>query len=142
MCKIETRWQHFLSTGSQAAAEFRNEYDKGKAIHAALAIQTNQTTDSDSPRSTFDQTADEFGFGIKKIHKTIQDERQNLKHLILASRAHSLPINDIWRMAFLANGADPFARQFLGTTPVADTPFTPNEYTTAVALHMGFQSKS
>ena len=28
-----------------------------------------------------------------------------------------------------------YARQFLGTTPVADTPFTPNEYITAVALH-------
>jgi len=40
-------------------------------------------------------------------------------------------------MAFLANGADPFARHFLGTTNVADTPFSPLEYTTAVALHMG-----
>ena len=40
-------------------------------------------------------------------------------------------------MAFIANGTDSFARQFLGTTPVADTPFTTSEYTTAVALHMG-----
>jgi hypothetical protein len=40
-------------------------------------------------------------------------------------------------MAFVANGAEPFARQFLGTTPVADTPFTLSEYTMAVALHMG-----
>jgi len=133
----ETRWQHFLSTDSQVAAEFRSEYDKGKAIHAALVIQTNQAPDSESPRSIFDQTVNEFGFGIKKIHKTIQDERQYLQHIILTNRAHNLPISDIRRMAFLANGADPFARQFLGTTPVADTPFTPNEYTTAVALHMG-----
>jgi hypothetical protein len=58
-------------------------------------------------------------------------------HVILANRAHSLPVTDIRRMVFLANGADPFAHQFLGTTPVADTPFTPNKYTTAVALHMG-----
>ena len=40
-------------------------------------------------------------------------------------------------MAILVNGVDSFARQFLGSTPVADTPFAPNEYTTAVALHMG-----
>jgi hypothetical protein len=123
----EIRWQHFLSTDSQVAAEFRSEYDKGKAIHAALVIQTNQAPDSESPRSIFDQTVNEFGFGIKKIHKTIQDERQYLQHIILTNRAHNLPISDIRRMAFLANGADPFARQFLGTTPVADTPFTPNE---------------
>ncbi len=40
-------------------------------------------------------------------------------------------------MAFIANGTDAFARQILGTIPMADTPFTPSEYTTAVALHMG-----
>ena len=80
---------------------------------------------------------EEFGFGVKKIHKVIQDERQHLKHLLLADRARNLPIDDIRRMAFFANGTDPFARQFLGTTPVGDTPFTPSEYTTAVALHMG-----
>ena len=65
------------------------------------------------------------------------DERQHLKHLLLTDRARNLPIDDIRRMAFFANGTDPFARQFLGTTPVGDTPFTPSEYTTAVALHMG-----
>ena len=133
----ETRWQQFLISGSQAAAEFSREYEMGKATHAALVIQTNQKPDSEKQRSIFDQTVEGFGFGIKKIHKVIQDERQLLKHIILTERAQNLPIDDTRRMAFIANGTDAFARQFLGTIPVADTPFTPSEYTTAVALHMG-----
>ena len=138
----ETRWRQFLGTGSQAAAEFSSEYEKGKAIHATLVSQTNHAPDSEKQRSIFDQTVDGFGFGIKKIHKAIQDERQLLKHIILTERAQNLPIVDIRRMAFIANGTDSFARQFLGTTPVADTPFTPSEYTTAVALHMGGPNRS
>jgi hypothetical protein len=40
-------------------------------------------------------------------------------------------------MAFLANGTDSFARQLLGSLPFGGVPFTPQEWTTAVALHMG-----
>ena len=63
----ETRLRQFFGSGSQAAAEFSSEYEKGKAIHAALVTQTNQTSDSETPRSIFDQTVEGFGFGVKKL---------------------------------------------------------------------------
>ena len=38
----------------------------------------------------------------------------------MQSVEHKFPINDTRRMAFRVNGADPFARQFPGTTPPSD----------------------
>ena len=60
-----------------------------------------------------------------------------LKSQLIGDRARNLPADDARRMAFQANAACPFARQLLGSLPIAEVPFTPSEWTTAVALHMG-----
>ena len=54
-----TRWRQFLNSGSQAAAEFSSEYEKGKATHAALVSQTNQNqTRRNSAASSIRQSRD------------------------------------------------------------------------------------
>ena len=131
------RWRSFLASGSQAAAEFSSEYTKGKELHAAIISQTNLPAGTDRPASIFDQSIDHFGLGIKKVHKAIQDERQKFKAELIGDRARNLPADDARRMAFQANSACPLARQLLGSLPVSSVPFTPLEWTTAVALHMG-----
>ena len=55
----------------------------------------------------------------------------------MKARALALDCDDPRRMAFLANGMDHFARHLLGSLPNASTHFTPLEWTTAVALHLG-----
>jgi hypothetical protein len=57
----EIQWQLFLGSGSHAAAEFSSENENGKSIHAVLVTQTNQTPDSKTPRSKFDETVGRRG---------------------------------------------------------------------------------
>jgi len=133
----DSRWSTFLASGSRAATEFSAEYSKGKALHAAIIDQLKQPLGAEQPSSIFDTPVEGFGYGIKKVHKAIQDERQQLQLQALTKRALELPVDDPRRMAFLANGTDLFARQLLGTLPHADVPFTSAEWATSVALHMG-----
>jgi hypothetical protein len=133
----DSRWATFIASGSKAAAEFASEYDKGKELHRALSDQIIWPADSERPPSIFDTPLGSFGSGTTKVHKAIQDERQGLQLQLLTARAFNLPSDDPRRMAFLANGTDQFARQLLGTLPFGGIPFTPQEWTTAVALHMG-----
>jgi hypothetical protein len=131
-----SRWRSLLNSGTKLAADFSSEYNKGKEVISTLRGQVHLEV-ADRPSSIFDEPIEGFGFGIRKIHKTIQDERQMLQHQLITERAFNLPSDDPRRMAFLANGTDPFARHLLGTLPVASVPFTALEWTTAVALHMG-----
>ena len=132
-----SRWNYFLSSESKLAAEFSSEYNKGKEVITTLINQLHLPAGADRPSSIFDEPIEGFGYGIRKIHKAIQDERQKIRRQLITDRALTLQSDDPRRMAFLANGTDPFARHLLGTLPVAAVPFTAQEWTTAVALHMG-----
>ncbi len=76
------------------AAEFSSDYAKGKEMHTALISQINLPAGTDRPASIFGQHIEELGFGIKKFHKGIQNERQMLKSQLIGDRARNLPAED------------------------------------------------
>ena len=79
---------------------------------------------------------------LKKVHKVIQDERQDLRSEDLKARAQALDRDDPRRMAYHGNGSDKMAWNLLGALPVAQIHLTPLEWTTSVSLHMGIRSST
>jgi hypothetical protein len=131
------RWAPFIASGSAIASEFVLEYNKCKTEHSTLVDSLALPHGTKRPESIFDTPIDGFGEGIKKVHKKIQDELQELRFRCLTQRAATLPCTDARRKAFFANSTDQFACKLLGNLPHPEVSFTPSEWTTSVAIHMG-----
>ena len=132
------RWAHFLEEGnSRIGREMSSQFDSGRQLHTGLIAGIREYHTGELPPSIYDTPLHGFGFGIGKLHKAIQDERQALSFLSLSYRARRLPIDDPRRMAFFANSTCPFSRKLLGSPPHSQVPFSSREWTTAVACRMG-----
>jgi hypothetical protein len=140
----DTRWRHFLSSSSSIAAEFANQYTKGKTIHQSIIqeLVTQHVPAMDRFLSIYDTPLEGFGADTIKIQRLIQNERQDLQFKLLTQRAKAISSDDPRRLAFFANSTDAFACKLLGNLPHAQVKFSPREFTTAVALHMGIRIPS
>ena len=129
--------ENWLQTAGrgQIATEYLSEYNRGKMIHDNLLNLVRHLLPGDFI-SIYNHTPEEFQT-LNQLQRKIQDERHTLRSLDLTRRATNLPADDPRRMAFFANGKDPFASQLFSRLPDKNIHFSANEWTTAVACHMG-----
>jgi hypothetical protein len=104
----ENRWRTLLASDSALAVEFRDEFERAKAINLELRSRLPLAAGEVLPKSTFDGPIEGFAADNEKLHKRVMEERQKLKFRDLSQRAASLPITDPRRMAFFANSNDSF----------------------------------
>ena len=130
----QVRLQIFLASGSAYAKDFQEQYTLGKKLHEDITRDLQLIPD---PSSIYNTEIHGFGANIAKLQKKIIDERQNLLFLQIKKRAALLPADDPRRISFFATINNDFASKLLGNMPNRYVPFSPDEFTTAVAVHMG-----
>jgi hypothetical protein len=104
--------------------EFRDEFERAKAINLELRSRIVLAADEVLSVSIFDGPIEGFGADISKLPKRIMEERDEFKSRNLSQRAANLPITDPRRMVFKANTEDPFAKSLLSSLPVINIYFT------------------
>ena len=78
-----------------------------------------------------------FGFGVKKLHKSMQDILRKLDYDGLLKDAKSLTRDDQRGLAFLSTHADEFANSFPLALTGYDAAFSPREFQVAIARKLG-----
>ena len=79
-----------------------------------------------------------FGYGIKKLHKAIQDKLRDLDYQIVQSLAYSMSGDDQRRIAFCSTHNNVFANSFpLTLAPDPSMRFNLPEFTVAMARKFG-----
>jgi hypothetical protein len=131
----ENRWRSFLASDSALAVEFRDEFERAKAINLELWSRIVLAADKVLPVSIFDGLIEGFGADFSKLHKRIMEERDEFRSRDLSQRAANLPITDPRRMVFYANMTDPFSKFLLSSLPVPNIHFTHKQRSTTMALH-------
>jgi hypothetical protein len=106
----ENQWHTFLASDSALAVEFRDEFERVKAINLELRSQIVLAAGEVLPVSIFDGPIEGLGADISELHKRIMEERDEFRSWVLSQRAASLPITDPRRMVFYANSKDPLSR--------------------------------
>jgi hypothetical protein len=106
----ENRWRTFQASDSALAVEFRDEFERTKAINLELRRRLPLAAGEVPPVSIFDGPIEGFGADISKLHKRIMEERDEFRSQDLSQRASSLPITDPRQMAFFANSNDSFSK--------------------------------
>jgi hypothetical protein len=105
----KNRWCTFLALVSALAVEFRDEFERAKAINLELRSRIPLAAGEVLPVRIFDGPIEGFAANINKLHKRIMEERDEFRFRDLSQRAASLPITDPRRMAFFANSIDSFS---------------------------------
>jgi hypothetical protein len=67
----DNRWLTFLASDSALAVEFRDEFERAKAINLELRSRIVLAASETQPLSIFDGPIKGFGAGISKLHKQI-----------------------------------------------------------------------
>jgi hypothetical protein len=106
----ENRWRFFLASDSALAVEFRDEFERAKAINLELRSRIVLVAGEVPPVSIFDGPIEGLGADISKLHKRIMEERDELRSRGLSQRAANIPVTDPQRMAFFANSIDSFSK--------------------------------
>ena len=79
-----------------------------------------------------------FGYGIKKLHKAIQDKLRDLDYQVVQSFADSMSGDDQRRIAFCSTHNNVFANSFpLTLAPDPSMRFNLPEFTVAIARKLG-----
>jgi hypothetical protein len=117
--------------------EFRDEFERAKAINLELRSRLVLAAGEVLPVSIFDGPTEGFEADISKLHKRIMEERDEFRSRDLSQRAASLPITDPRRMAFYANTKDRFSKSLYSSLPVPSIRFTNTQWSTTNALHFG-----
>jgi hypothetical protein len=133
----ENRWRTFLASDSALAVEFRDEFERAKAINSELRSRIVLAAGEVLPVSIFDGPIEGFGVDISKLHKRIMKERDEFRSRDLSQRAANLPITDPRRMVFYAKSKDQFSNSLLSGLPVPSICFTDTQWNTTNALHFG-----
>jgi hypothetical protein len=133
----ENRWRTFLASDSALAVEFRDEFERAKAINLELRSRIVLAADEVLPVSIFDGPIEGFGADISKLHKRMMEELDEFRSQDLPQRADNLPITDPRQMVFYANSKDPFSKSLLNGLPVPNTHFTHKQWSKIMALHFG-----
>jgi hypothetical protein len=133
----ENRWHTFLTSDSALAAEFRDEFERAKAINLELRSRIVLAAGEVLPVSIFDGPIEGIGADISKLHKRIMEECDDFRSRDISQRAANLPITDPCRMVFYANMEDPFSKSLFSSLPVPDILFTKTQWSTTMALHFG-----
>jgi hypothetical protein len=89
------------------AVEFRDEFERAKAINLELRSRLALAAGKVLPVSIFDGPIEGFGADASKLHKRSM-ERDEFRFRDLSQRAANLPITDPRRIAFFANSNDSF----------------------------------
>ena len=128
-------WDVFHSSDSSFASDHqslirlvKNRYSES---HTTLAI--------DPPEGGIFTVSDScFGYGIKKLHKAIQDILRDFDYQIVQSLTNSLSGDDQRRIAFCSTHNNPFANSFpLALAPEQSMRFSLQEFTVAMARKLG-----
>jgi hypothetical protein len=98
--------------------EFRDEFERSKAINLELRSRLVLAAGEVLPMSIFDGPIEGFGADISKLHKRIMEELDEFRSRDLSQRAASVPITDHRRMAFFANSKDLFSKSLFNGLPV------------------------
>jgi hypothetical protein len=103
----ENRWRTFLASDSALAVEFRDEFERAKAINLESRSRIVLAAGGVLP-SIFDGPIEGLGADISKLHKRVMEERDEFRFRDLSQGAANLPITDPHRMVFYANMKDGF----------------------------------
>jgi hypothetical protein len=87
----ENRWRAFLDSDSALAVEFRDEFERAKAINLEQRSRIVVAAGEVPPVSIFDGPIEGLGADISKLHKRIMEERDELRSRDLSQRAANLP---------------------------------------------------
>jgi hypothetical protein len=71
----ENRWFTILASDSALAVEFRDEFERAKAMNLELRSRLVLAAGEVLPVSIFDGLIEGFGADISKLHKRIMEER-------------------------------------------------------------------
>jgi hypothetical protein len=86
----ENRWSTFLASDSALAVEFRDEFERAKALNLELRSRIVLAAGETQPVSVFDEPILGLGADISKLHKRIMEERDEFRSRDLSQRAASL----------------------------------------------------
>jgi hypothetical protein len=126
----ENRWFTFLASDSALAVEFKDEFERARAINLELRSRLVLAAGEVPPVSIFDGPIEGLGADISKLHKRIMEERDEFRSRDLSQRAASLPITDLRRMAFFANSNDSLSKSLFSFLPVPNVNFTNTQWST------------
>jgi hypothetical protein len=94
----ENRRRNFLASDSALAVEFRDEFERAKAINLELQSRIVLSAGEVLPVSIFDGPIEGFSADNEKLHKRIMEERDEFRSRDLSQRAasptHHLPPPD------------------------------------------------
>jgi hypothetical protein len=143
----ENRWCTFLASDRAPAVEFRDDFERAKAINLELRSRLVLAAGEVLQVSIFDGPIERLGADISKLHKRIMEERDEFRSRDLSQRAARLPITDPRRMVFYANSSDSISKSlFSGFSiskslfsglPVPNISLTKTQCSTTNALHFG-----
>jgi hypothetical protein len=100
-------------------------------VHATLAV------DVPTDHEIFSASNSSFGYGIKKLHKKIQDAIRDLDYRAQKELAYELPRDDQRALSVLATHGNLFANAFPLALPHPDARFSNAEFTTAICRKLG-----
>jgi hypothetical protein len=126
-----------MASDSALTVEFRDEFERAKAINLELRSGLVLAAGKVLPVSIFDGPIERFGADISKLHKRIMEERDEFRSRDLSQRAASLTITDPRRMAFYAKSNDSFSKYLFSGLPVPNIKFTNTQWSTTNVLHFG-----
>jgi hypothetical protein len=127
----------FLASETALAVDFRDEFERAKAINLQLWSRIVLAADAALPASIFDGPIDGLGADMSKLHKRIMEERDEFRSRDLSQRAVNLPVTDPWRMVFFANSKYHISRSLHSSLPVPNVNFTNTQWSTTTALRFG-----
>jgi hypothetical protein len=126
----ENRWCTFLASRSALAGEFRDDYERVKALNLELRSRIVLAADEVLPGNIFDWAIEGPGADISKLLKLVMEERNEFSFRVLSQRAAALPVTHR-QMAFVANPKNSFSKSLFSGLPM------PSGSSTSVALHFG-----
>jgi hypothetical protein len=128
-------WVGFHSSQSSFALDHQSLIHLVKNRH----FESHTTLAVDPPESGIFTASDScFGYGIKKLHKAIQDVLRDLDYRIVQSFVDSMTGDDQRRIAFCSTHNNPFANSFpLALAPEPSMQFSTQEFTVALARKFG-----
>jgi hypothetical protein len=88
---IENRWHTFLASGSALAVEFRDEFERAKAINLELRSWNILAAGETRPVRIFDGPIEGLGADISMLHKRIIEERDEFRSRDLSKRVATSP---------------------------------------------------
>ena len=130
------RWERFFQSSNPWAEEMKAEIERVKTLQQS-ALAAAGLGEAPPTSEVFDQPAEGFGAGIKKLHKDMFDEIRKYETEAMRARASKLPPSDQRKLAFEQSRACRFSNVLFAGTPSIHARFSNTEFHIAVQSVLG-----